>query len=205
MTLRPRQLTQASFLQKNQTLQNGFLISVMQRWHRASVVCKNQSFLSWSFHSSIIFLPKLRSVAQNEWKKHPYIFFLLLVQKKWVWAEKIGKKRKNSRNLKVAGNYPNTSYSIQNQNDQLLKLWFLQATETLCHLSVTDIKKLFCNVWFFCINEPSVNCGKENTTNLTWLLWGISFHADSRPIGHKFHLGLGNDLLLKSILGQCEK
>jgi hypothetical protein len=26
-------------------------------------------------------VPKLRSVAQNDWKKHPYIFFLLLVQK----------------------------------------------------------------------------------------------------------------------------
>jgi hypothetical protein len=47
-------------------------------------------------------------VAQNEWKKHPYIFFLLLVQKKKrVGAEKIGKKRKKSKNLKVAGNYPN--------------------------------------------------------------------------------------------------
>ena len=43
-TLRPRQLTQASFLQKNQTLQNGFLISVTLRWHKVSVVCKNQSF-----------------------------------------------------------------------------------------------------------------------------------------------------------------
>ena len=29
------QLAQASFLQKNQTLQNVFLISVMLRWHRA--------------------------------------------------------------------------------------------------------------------------------------------------------------------------
>ena len=38
------QLTQASFLQKNQTLQNVFLIYVLLRWHRASVACKNQSF-----------------------------------------------------------------------------------------------------------------------------------------------------------------
>ena len=43
VTLRPRQLEQASFLQKNQTLQNVFLISVTLRWHRASVACKNQS------------------------------------------------------------------------------------------------------------------------------------------------------------------
>ena len=38
------QLTQASFLQKNQMLQNRFLISVTLRWHRVSVACKNQSF-----------------------------------------------------------------------------------------------------------------------------------------------------------------
>ena len=38
------QLTQASFLQKNQTLQNHFLISETLRWHRVSVACKNQSF-----------------------------------------------------------------------------------------------------------------------------------------------------------------
>ena len=37
------QLTQASFLQKNQTLQNVFLISGTLRWHRASVACKNQN------------------------------------------------------------------------------------------------------------------------------------------------------------------
>ena len=37
------QLTQALFLQKNQTLQNIFLISVTLRWHRALVACKNQS------------------------------------------------------------------------------------------------------------------------------------------------------------------
>ena len=29
----------------------------------------------------LFLVPKLKSVAQNEWKKHPYIFFLLLVQK----------------------------------------------------------------------------------------------------------------------------
>ena len=40
------QLTQASLIQKNQTLQNRFLISVTLRWHRVSVACKNQSFKS---------------------------------------------------------------------------------------------------------------------------------------------------------------
>ena len=33
VTLRPTQLTQASFLQKNQMFQNVFLISVTMRWH----------------------------------------------------------------------------------------------------------------------------------------------------------------------------
>ena len=33
------------------------------------------------FILSLFLVPKLKSVAQNEWKKHPYIFFLLLVQK----------------------------------------------------------------------------------------------------------------------------
>ena len=46
----------------------------------------------------------------------------------------------------------------------------MQATETLCHLSVTDIKKRFYNISFFCKNEACVNCGKETATTLTWLL-----------------------------------
>ena len=34
-----------------------------------------------NFVLSIFLVPKLRSVSQIEWKKHPYLFFLLLVQK----------------------------------------------------------------------------------------------------------------------------
>ena len=45
----------------------------------------------------------------------------------------------------------------------------MQATEALCHLSVTDIKKTFCSVWFFCKNEACVNCGTLNATTLIWL------------------------------------
>ena len=44
VAFQPVQLAQAWFLQKNQMLQNGFLIFVTQRWHKASVACKNQSF-----------------------------------------------------------------------------------------------------------------------------------------------------------------
>ena len=53
-------------------------------------------------------MPQLRSVAQNEWKNHPYIFFLLSVQKKTILSGKNWKKKqKNSKNLQVAGNHPN--------------------------------------------------------------------------------------------------
>ena len=48
----------------------------------------------------------------NQWHKmsgkKPHIyFFYFWFKNKQVWAEKIGKKWKNSKNLKVAGNYPN--------------------------------------------------------------------------------------------------
>ena len=46
----------------------------------------------------------------------------------------------------------------------------MQATEALCHLSVTDIKKTFCNIWFFCKNEACANCTGWNATTVIWLL-----------------------------------
>ena len=61
----------------------------------------------------------------------------------------------------------------------------MQATETLCHLSVTDIKKRFCNIWFFCKKEACVNCGKEIATTLTWLprVISIIIFLDSLEFG----------------------
>ena len=57
----------------------------------------------------------------DQWHKmsgknaHIY-FFYFWFKKKWVWAEKIGRKWKDSKNLSVAGNYPkhliHTSFSI---------------------------------------------------------------------------------------------
>jgi hypothetical protein len=53
-------------------------------------------------------VPKLRSVAQNEWKTLPiYIFPTFFSKMNKFEQKKIGKKQKNSKNLKVAGNYPN--------------------------------------------------------------------------------------------------
>ena len=48
----------------------------------------------------------------DQWHKmsgkntHIYFFYSWFKNKR-VWAEKIGKKQKNSKNLKVVGNYPN--------------------------------------------------------------------------------------------------
>ena len=43
---------------------------------------------------TLFWVPKLRSVAKNKWKKHPYIFFLLLVQKETSLSGKNQKKMK---------------------------------------------------------------------------------------------------------------
>ena len=68
------QLTQALFLQKNQTLQKGFFDICNTEMAKSLSGLQKSEFLK-------ILTPNLRSVAQNEWKKHPYINFLLLVQK----------------------------------------------------------------------------------------------------------------------------
>ena len=46
------------------------------------------------FILSLFLAPKLSSVSQNEWKKHPYKFFLLLVTKKTSLSGKNWKKQK---------------------------------------------------------------------------------------------------------------
>ena len=49
----------------------------------------------------------------DQWHKmsgkntHIYIYFHFSFKNKRIWAEKIGKKRKKSKNLKFAGKYPN--------------------------------------------------------------------------------------------------
>ena len=35
-------------------------------------------------------------------------------------------------------------------------------------------------------------------------MWGISIHANFRPMGYKLVFGLGKNLLFKSALGHCE-
>ena len=62
----------------------------------------------------------------------------------------------------------------------------MQTTEALCHLSVTDIKKTFCNIWFFCKNEACANCTDWKATTVIWLLLeGMGAEGDP-PIFLKF-------------------
>ena len=104
VTLRPRQLTQASFLQKNQTLQNVFLISVTQRAQSLSSLQKSE-FLKLIISFFHYFGCQNWDQCHKMSGKNTYIyFFYFWFKNKQVWAEK---PRKSSKNLKVAGNYPN--------------------------------------------------------------------------------------------------
>ena len=70
------------FLPKNQHAKRIFLN--FENWISgggAQKLAKIKVFKVNYFILPLFVVPKLRSVAQNEWKKHPYIFFLLLVQK----------------------------------------------------------------------------------------------------------------------------
>ena len=69
------------FLPKNQHTQRKLL--TFENWTNGEPqhLAKIRLFKVDYFILPLFLGPKLRSVAQNEWKKHPYIFFLLLVQK----------------------------------------------------------------------------------------------------------------------------
>ena len=63
-------------------------------------------------------------------------FFSTFGSKINEFGQKIGKNRKNSKNLKVAGNCPNIYFTLvfqkfhlENQNNQLQLLGFLQTSE----------------------------------------------------------------------------
>ena len=74
-------LTQWRYIWMSKLGTNIFLISTTSNYLRSSAVCKISIFKVDKFVLPIFLLPKLRSVAQIEWKKHPYYFNLLLVQK----------------------------------------------------------------------------------------------------------------------------
>ena len=56
----------------------------------------------------LFLVPKMRSVAQNEWKKNTHTYFFTFNSKINKFEQKrLENKTKNSKNLKVACNYPN--------------------------------------------------------------------------------------------------
>ena len=119
-------LTQASLLQKHQTLQNVFLISEMLRRHRASVVSSLQK--SEFLKLIIPFFHYLWCQNWDQWHKmsgkntHIYFFYFWFKNKR-VWAEKIRKKRKPFKNLKVADNYPKGAIT-----NYIYKIWLFLTT-----------------------------------------------------------------------------
>ena len=86
------------FLPKSQHTQRKFLNLSLS---------KNQSFRRLC-HSSIIFGGNWDThfVPKMSGKNTHIYFFYFSFKNKQVWAEKIGKKQKNSKNLRVASNYP---------------------------------------------------------------------------------------------------
>ena len=61
------------------------------------------------FFLPLFLMPKLRSVAQNEWKKHPYMYIFSTFGSKInkFEGEESEERKKKSKNLKNAGNYSN--------------------------------------------------------------------------------------------------
>ena len=81
---------------------NIFSIATISNYFWSSVACKNQRLKVDYFILLLFLVPKLKSVAQNEWKKHPYIFFS-------TFGSKL-----NEFELK--------HFYVKNQNNQLLLL-----------------------------------------------------------------------------------
>ena len=82
------QLTLVRFIFiKKSNITRCFLISVMLGRHTVSIACKNQSLF------------KVDYFIENEWKKHPYISFLLLVKKNEFERKKSEKKEEIPKQL----------------------------------------------------------------------------------------------------------
>ena len=69
------------FLPKYQYTQRKFLNFDNWTNGKPQQLAKIRVFKVDYFILPLFLVPKLKSVTQNEWKKHPYIIFLLLVQK----------------------------------------------------------------------------------------------------------------------------
>ena len=73
---------------------NIFLIRTTSNYLRPQKFPKIRVFKVDYFILTIFLLPKLKSVAQNEWKKHPYIYILTFGSKiNKLEQKKSGKKK----------------------------------------------------------------------------------------------------------------
>ena len=68
----------------------------------------------------------------------------------------------------------------------------MQTTEALCHLSVTDIKKPFWNVWFFCKNKACANCTDWKATAVIWLVTGGDTNKNLCFMGRKLKIWINS-------------
>ena len=80
-SFRSRDTKLERFLHKNQHTQRKLLNFANWTNGEPQWLAKIRVFKVDYFILPLFLVPKLRSVAQNEWKKHPYLFFLLFVQK----------------------------------------------------------------------------------------------------------------------------
>ena len=95
------------FLPKNQHSQRKFLN--FENWTNGAPQYLSKIRV---FKVNYFILPLFLVPNWDQWHKmsgkntHVYFYYFWFKNKE-VWEEKIGKKQKNSKNLKVAGNYPN--------------------------------------------------------------------------------------------------
>ena len=86
---------------------NIFSIASTSNYFWFSVAYKIQSFLSWLFHSSIIFGAKFEISGTKSVEKKPINIFSAIDSKMDEFEQKKLEKTKKFQNLTVAGNYPN--------------------------------------------------------------------------------------------------
>ena len=104
-------------------------------------------------------------MAKIEWKKIPYIFFFyFLFKNKRVWAEKIRKKQKNSKNLKVAGNSPNIyftqylkkfTWKIKIINFYYSNYWGSEVVGGSCYPKIISAPNLLIYMYLHCVRRLS--------------------------------------------------
>ena len=94
------------FFHKNQHAQRKLLNFENWTSGEPQYLAKIRVFKVDYFIRPLFLVPKSRSFAQNEWRKHLYIYFSTFGSKLNEFEQKeLEKTKKNSKNL--AGNYPN--------------------------------------------------------------------------------------------------